>query len=670
MLISAFLLKFYSCVRGSLLYIFYTFPMDTLPSEHVRFGAFELDFSTGELRPTETSGPGNSAPNKVLLREQVFQVLRMLIEREGKIVTRGEIKNRLWANDTTVDFDQSINATIKALRRALGDPVDSPQYVETLGRRGYRLMLPIQCLEPVPGTVSDKTRERREQSAAEIDEGTARVQRRIKLRGWEAAVVAVSAVILVSVAYVSWRHFRVPSPSRKIMLAVLPFENLTGDPKKEYLADGLTEETISQLGRLNPEQLGVIARTSVMGYKHKTERLDQIGRDLSVQYVLENSLRESGDHMRLTAQLIQVKDQTHLWAQDYDYPAKDILNVEDDVAKAVAREIRVRLSPKQKTELAQSRPVNPQAFDAYMQGHYYFERDSDKDTQMAAEYYERATQLDPSYALAWVGLSRALNWEVNVSLIPVGDGQRLAREAVERALALDPNLAQAHAQMGRIKQQIDFDWAGADDSFQRAVALDPGNPEVVRTAAASKAMLGRFNEAIQLNRRAVDLDPLNADSWEVFAETKFFMGKLDEAAADFKKALELNPDVVAAHSVLSRIYVIQGRPQDALLEIGLVRYDPVRAFLRAIAYHALDRKKESDAALNELITKYHVSMAYQIAQVYAFRNQSNEAFEWLDRAHAQHDGGLIRTKVDPLLKSLHKEPRFAAFLKKLNLPPD
>src|SRR6201981_643667 len=201
-----------------------------------------------------------------------------------------------------------------------------------------------------------------------------------------------------------------PPRPRKIMLAVLPFENLTGDATKEYLADGLTEETISQLGRLNPEQVGVIARTSVMGYKHKDTRLDQIGRDLSVQYVLENSLRESGNHIRLTAQLIQVKDQTHLWSQDYDYPVRDILSIEDDVAKPLAHEIRVRLTSQQQADLAQSHPVNPEAFNAYLQGHYFFERNTDKDTDMAAKYYERATQLDPSYAPAWAGLSRVRKW--------------------------------------------------------------------------------------------------------------------------------------------------------------------------------------------------------------------------------------------------------------------
>jgi tetratricopeptide (TPR) repeat protein len=286
---------------------------------------------------------------------------------------------------------------------------------------------------------------------------------------------------------------------------------------------------------------------------------------------------------------------------------------------------------------------------------------------MAAKYYERATQLDPSYALAWVGLSRARNCQVNMSLIPAEEGHRLARGAVERALALNPNLAEAHAQMGRIKQQVDFDWVGADAAIQRAIALEPGGPEFVRLAAFSATILGRLDEALPLHRRAVDLDPLNADSWEQLAETEVFIGQLDKATTDFNKALELNPAVAFAHMGLSQIYVMQGRPQDALREIERVGY-PMRTFLYAITYQALGRKKESDAVLGEYIAKYHASDAYQFAEVYAFRNQSDEAFEWLDRAYAQRDSGLIATKVDPLLKNLHDDPRFAALLKKLNLP--
>ena len=568
-----------------------------------------------------------------------------------------------------MDFDRGINTTIQALRRSLGDTADKLRYIETLARRGYRLTVPIEYLESLPGTALEKDRDQRQHAAAPISIDARTSQQRTKPRRLAPAMLLVSALVLVGVVFVLWRHFRpagAPKPQR-IVLAVLPFENLTGDPNKEYLADGLTEETISQLSRLNPEQLGVIARTSVMEYKHKAARLDQVGRDLSVQYVLENSLRESRDHIRLTSQLIQMKDQTHLWARDYDYPAKDILRVQDDVAKAVAEEIKLHLTSQQQAELGQSHSVKPEAFDAYLQGYYFFERNTDKDTETARKYYERATQLDRSYALAWVGLSRVRKWQGMRGLIPTEEGYRLAREEVERALALNPNLAEAHAQMGRIKQQLDFDWAGGDASYQRAVELEPGNPEAVRGAASSAAMLGRLDEALQLDRRAVDLDRLNADSWARLAETKFFMGQLDEAAADIKKALELNPDVWPGHSMLSQIYVLKGRPQDALPEIKLVRYDHQRAYLYAIAYYALGRKKESDDALRELIHKFPQN-TYEIAGVYAFQNQPDEAFEWLDRAYVQRNAGLIETKVDPLLKSLHHDPRFAALLKKLNLP--
>ena len=630
-----------------------------------RFGQFALDSRKRTL---------SRADSPVSLTPKAFDVLLFLVQNPNRLVTKEELLQAVWG-DTFVE-EGNLTQYISHLRKALGDNSEDDRLIVTIARKGYQFTARVAVAEAaaiakpasvqVPGITESSRVDARPIPEYATKEAVPKAQRR-----WRSgAAAAVSTFILTAAACTSWRHFAgIKAPrSQKIMLAVLPFENLTGDPNKEYLADGLTEETISHLGRLNPEQLGVIARTSVMGYKHKDERLDQIGRDLSVQYVLENSLRESGSHMRITAQLIQVKDQTHLWAQDNDYLAKDILNVQDDVAKDVAREIRVRLTSRQQAELSQSHPVNPEAFDAYMQGYYFFERDTDKDTEMAAKYYERATQLDPSYALAWVGLSRVRNWQANAGLIPAEDGHRLAREAVERALALNPNLAEAHVQMGRIKQQVDFDWAGAHASFQRAVALDPGNPEVVRMAAGSTLMLGRFDEALQLHRRAVDLDPLNADSWESLGETEYFTGQLNQAAADVKKGLELSPDAWPGPSLLSQICMMQGRPQDALSEIELVRSDLMRAFLYPMAYCALGRKKESDAALRELIAKYHEGGAYQIAEVYAFRNQSDEAFEWLDRAFAQRDSGLVGTKVDPLWKSLHHDPRFAALLKKLRLP--
>jgi TolB-like protein/DNA-binding winged helix-turn-helix (wHTH) protein len=627
-----------------------------------RFGQFALDSRKRTV---------SRADSPISLTPKAFDVLLFLAQNPNRLVTKEELLQAVWG-DTFVE-EGNLTQYIYHLRKALGDNSEDARLIVTIARKGYQFTADVTVAEAADTAIQAAVQVSTAESSladtqpalrSPADETVPKAPRHWR----KAAFVGASASLLVVVCFASWRHFggMTPPRSQKIMLAVLPFENLTGDSTKEYLADGLTEETISQLGRLNPEQLGVIARTSVMGYKHKDERLDQIGRDLSVQYVLENSLRESGNHIRLTAQLIQVKDQTQLWSHDYDYSLNDYLIVEDDVAKAVAHEIRVRLTSKQQAELAQSHPVNAEAFDAYLQGYSYFERNTDKDTDMAAKYFERATQLDPSYALAWVGLSRVRNWQVNIGVIPAEEGHRLGREAVERALALNPNLAEAHAQMGRIKQQVDFDWAGADASFQRAVALEP-DPDIVRQAAYSAAMLGRFEEALPLARQAIDLDPLNADSWECLGETEFFMGQLDKAAADGKKGLELSPDAWPGPILLSQIYVMQGRPQDALLEIELVRSDLIRASLYA-TYYALGREKESDAALSELIAKYHEGSAYQIAEVYAFRNQADEAFEWLGRAYAQRDSGLIGTKVDPLLKSLHNDPRYAALLKKLNFP--
>jgi len=638
----------------------------TNPAERVRFGTFELNVRTGELVSIGTAAV-EARSAKVQLRQQPFQVLRILVERQGNIVTREEIRQILWPDDTVVEFDRSINVAMAILRKALADDADHPKYIETLTGRGYRLIAPVEW-QPSQ-TAAQCLLEPRAETLPRI-EGQISEREPRAARPWrKTAVMGGCAVILVVVGYMSWRHFRdaTPPSSLKIRLAVLPFQNLTGDPNKEYLADGLTEETISQLGRLNPEQLGVIARTSVMGYKHKDVRVDQIGRDLSVQYVLETSLRESGDHLRLTAQLIQVKDQTHVWAKDYDYAAKDILRVEDDVAKSVAQEIRLRLTPQKQAELAQPHPVNPEAFEAYLQGYHFFQGNTDKDANMATKYFERATQLDPSNALAWAWLTRARNWQANEGLIPMEEGRRLAREAAERALSLNPNLAKAHIEMGRLKQQIDFDWVGADASFQQAISLEPGNPEGVRMAAWSAAMFGRFDEAVQLGRRAVDLDPLDEESWWSLGQIERLNGQLDQAAAEGKKGLELAPDSAGVHILLSQIYIMQGRPQDALPEIERIQYPSYRACLYALAYHALGREKDSDGALSELM-KYHASSASEIAAVYAFRNQPDKAFEWLDRAYAQHDLNLTWTKADPLLKNLHNDPRYAAFLKKLNLP--
>src|SRR5882762_5094089 len=612
-----------------------------------RFVRFALDSRKRTL---------SRADSPVALTAKAFDVLLFLAQNPNRLVTKEELLKAVWG-DTFVE-EGNLTQYISHVRKALGDVPEHARLIVTIARKGYQFTADVTVAEAA------------DTAKPGLDGHAAEAVPRAPRHPQKAAVVGASAVLLVIVSFASWRNFGSVTPprSQKIMLAVLPFENLTGDPDKEYLADGLTEETISQLGRLDPEQLDVIARTSVMGYKHKAERLDQIGRDLSVQYVLENTLRKSGDQMRITSQLVRVKDQSHLWSHDYDYRSQDVLTVQEQVARAVAREIQLRFTAKREAELARSQPVNPEAFDAYLQGRYFFQRNTDKDTDMAARYFERATQLDPSSALAWVGLARARRWQAVQGLIPSAEGQRLAREAVERALSLNPNLAAAHAEVARLKLFVDFDLLGADAAAKRAIALEPGVPASVITAAGTAKYLGRLDEALQLSRRAVDLDPLNAESWESLAETESFIGRLDEAAADAKKALELSPDVWPGHLLLSKIYLMQGRLEDALPEIERIRYDSQRAFLYAMAYYAIGRQKESDTALSELIAKDHARSPYSIATVYAFENRSDQAFEWLDRAYAQRAGDVIGTRIDPFLKRLHGDPRFAAFLKKLHLP--
>lgn len=627
-----------------------------------RFGKFELDSRKRTL---------SRADSPVSLTPKAFDVLLFLVQNPNRLVTKEELLQAVWG-DTFVE-EGNLTQYISHLRKALSDNSEDTRLIVTIARKGYQFTEHVSVTEATDTTKTYPVRVPVTQdSGAPVQSSVVPAEEIPKpSRHWrKAALVGALAIILTGAGYLIWRHFRVREQphSERIMLAVLPFKNLTGDPDKEYLADGLTEEMISQLARLDPSQLGVIARTSVMGYKNKDTRLDQIGRDLSVQYVLENSVRGNGNQLRLTAQLIQVKDQTHLWAQDYDYSAKDVLVVQDEVAKAVARQIQLRLTSQQEASLAQTHQVKPEAFDAYLQGYYFFQRNSDQDMDRAAKYFERATQLDPNYALAWVWLSRARLWLGNLGIIPTNTARRFAREAIDRALALNPNLAEAYIQLGRIKQQVDFDWAGADASFQRAVAVEPGNPKCSMIAAGLALELGRFDEALRLTERAVELDPLNGGNLVRRGQVKVVMGQLDQAAADIKKGLELDPNDSDALFQLFMIDLLQGRPQDALREIEQIRFEAPRIPLYAMAYHALGRQKDSDAMLTKLIEKYHADAAYQIAEVYAWRNQSEEAFEWLDRAYDQRDGGLIFAKVDPLLKNLRGDARYAAFLKKLNLP--
>ncbi len=479
-----------------------------------------------------------------------------------------------------------------------------------------------------------------------------------------AVVVALAAVLVgLNVGGVRERLFPPAAPQGPPSIAVLPFADMSPAKDQEYFADGLAEELLNRLAKI-PE-LRVVARTSSFQFKGKNEDLRVVGQKLNVGTVLEGSVRKEGNRVRVTAQLINTSDGFQLWSVTYDRQLDDVFAVQDEIARSVAGSLKVTLMA---GKAPASRGTNPEAYNAYLQGRYFYERRSKADSEKAVGYYEQAVSLDPDYALAWAGLAEVHIWQVGYGYVTQEEGYQKARQAVDRALERDESLAEGHAAMGAIKRHFEWDWVGADASYQRALSLDPGNTDFIEGAASLAVTLGRFDEAIALSRRAVELDPLSATAHQALGGSAYYAGRLEEAEMALKKAVELNPEYPYAHAGLGALYLAQARPQEALAEMGRETHPALRLRGLAVAYHALGRKKESDTALAELIEKYSDLWAVQVATVYAYRGETDRAFQWLERAYAQHDGGLASAKGSPLLKSLRRDPRWAAFLKKMRLP--
>ncbi len=485
------------------------------------------------------------------------------------------------------------------------------------------------------------------------------------VRGRRRMLVAVGVLVAVlAVAAVFWlRRAGRGSTGGTPSIAVLPFVDMSSEKNQEYFSDGLAEELLNDLAKI--PGLRVAARTSSFQFKGKNEDLRTVGEKLNVGAILEGSVRKQGSRVRITAQLIKVGDGFHLWSETYDREMNDIFAVQDEIARSVAGSLKIALMGK--TAMPSARGTNADAYNAYLQGEYFLKRHGKDNLEKSLAYYEQAIKLDPGYAPAWAGLAAARIDQADRGYLPVEEGNRKAREAAEQALALDANLAEAHAAMGGIKMSYDWDWAGADASYQRALALEPGNAKFVRNAAVLAKTLGRFDEALAQDRRAVELDPLSAATHNNLGNHAYYAGRPEEAAAALKKALELNPEFPGSHNSLGQVYLAQRHPQEALAEMEREPGPELRLQGQALAYHALGRKKESDAALAELTAKYQADAAVQIAEVYAFRGEADRAFEWLERAYAQRDSGIAEMKGDPLLKSLERDPRYTAFLKKMRL---
>ena len=486
----------------------------------------------------------------------------------------------------------------------------------------------------------------------------ARPNRRKTFAAVAMAIVAI-ALIAGSLWYARARraaHAANITPS----IAVLPFADLSPQKDQEYFSDGLAEEMLDSLAKI--QDLHVAARSSSFQFKGEGEDLRSIGQKLNVAAVLEGSVRKQGKRVRISVQLVKVSDGFQLWSQVYDRDLTDIFAVQEEIARSVASSLRLTLLGQ---KAPAPRATNIDAYNDYLEGKYFYARPTKENLEHAISYYEQAIVHDATYAPAWAALSLAHS--VHAGAYGPVQEFTVARDAAQRALALDPNLADGYAALGEIKLEYEWDWAGAYAAYQRALALEKGNADIVERAASVAATLNHFDEAMQLSRRAVELDPLRVMAHDTLAFNAWWAGRLDEAEAAAHKGLELYPQFPWLHALLARVYLARSRPQEALAE-AQSDTDPIFHLQDlALVYRALGRNDEADKALAELVSRYSTTAAFQIAEVYAFRGQADDAFTWLDRAYQQHDGGLTFAKGDPLLANLKNDPRYIAFLKKIHL---
>lgn len=615
---------------------------------------------------------------RVPLAPKAFDVLAYLVDHAGQVVSQDELLRALWP-DTFVN-PEVLRKYILEIRRALGDRPNNPEFIATLPKRGYRFVAPVtdvSVAESPDVLTPDLTEEQgtEEHGTEENDAPEWAPSARETSSGnhWSWILVVMSIAVIVAAAIAG--HFRVVRHGANApaltdtSIAVLPFADLSPAKDQEYFSDGLAEQLINDLAKV--PGLRVIGRSSAFQFKGKNEDARDVGRKLGVANVLEGSVRRDGDHVRITTELIEADDGFQLWSQTYDREIKDIFAVQDEIALATTEALQVKLLGSNGTPSASSlRSTSPEAYQAYLQANYFMGRGGEKeDVGKALSYADTAIRLDEGYAPAWALRASVQNMMAEEGLTNVTEGFRKAHDDAERAIALDPASASAYLALARTQIYHDWDWDTADTCLTKAAALEPGNAEVPRVRSYLSRALGNLNQAVELYEQAVALDPLRANSRVGLGYLLYMAGQYDEAQAALQKALDLNPQAAFAHADLGKVLIAEGKPQQALAEIEKEPSDWEKHTDQALAYHALGREEDSNAALTELIAKHDTDSAYQIAEVYAFRGESDKSFAWLERAYRQRDAGLPDIKVDPLLKNLRHDPRYTELLKRMRLPP-
>ena len=445
-------------------------------------------------------------------------------------------------------------------------------------------------------------------------------------------------------------------------IAVLPFVNMSDDPGNEYFSDGISEEILNLLVKV-PE-MRVTSRSSSFSFKGQNVDIPTMAAKLNVAHVLEGSVRKSGNQLRITAQLIEVVTDTHLWSETYDRKLENIFAIQDEIAAAVVDALKITLLGKE----PKATETNPEAYALYLQGRYFFNQGTAESNKQAETVLKHALAIDSGFAPAWTELGAVYERQAGLGLRPIDEGNELARDAIQQALAIDPQYARAYAILAWVEMLYDWDFATALQHQQQALALDSGDAAILHSAAVLDTKLGRFDEAIDLYRQSIALDPISPVGHYRLGRAFYYAHRLDEAAVSLQMALSLSPGRMSGQYFLGRVLLAQGDAQAALVVMEQETNDVYRLIGTAIAQHALGDAGASDAALKELIEKWAAGAAYQVAQAYAFRGETDNAFDWLEQAYDNRDSGLTNMLVDPLVANLHDDPRWTALLDKMGLP--
>jgi TolB-like protein/Tfp pilus assembly protein PilF len=593
-------------------------PLERRSSNVKRFATFEVDLRARELR---------KGGIRIRLQDQPFEILAVMIERPGEIVTREELRDLLWPAGTFVDFEHSLNAAIKRLRSALGDDADNPRFVETLHRRGYRFIAAVES---------------------------------------EGQPVRNLHVV---------RPPAKPTPdSFAVRLIVLPFANMSNDPTQEYFSDGLTEEMITQIGRLCPGRLGVIARTSSMLFKRSAKSASEIGRELSADYLLEGSVRGDGDRVRITAQLIDTRTEVHLWVETYDRSLGEALNVQTEVAGHIARSLAMELVPDQVDVIGRATPRRTEAYQAYLKGRYHWNRGSLEGVRSAISYYERALELDPDFAASHSAMARARISLANNSKQPARALLEQAKASALRAIELDPGISDAHLALAEIRRTLEWDWRTAEDAYRTAIALSPSCESAHRFYAQFLAAMSRFGEAKSEADRACDVDPFCLLVTTSAAWVRYAAGEFESAVERSRHVLDMDASYVPARRLLGSALLGAGKSDEAVAELtaaaGPDSEDAVSlawlAHAKALAGErdeavALTAKLASNAS-GMYVPRYHLAIAH------TGLGDRDAAFKLLATAFADREPAVVNLKVEPRFEPLRRDTRYSALLRQIRLP--